>query len=265
MGNKKNYREFLKAVVLAVAVMMISGCDGVYQANEPLVQDSFEGSSGDWHEFYLDGDSGGSVTFSRDKLIVTTDGGARYGVYHSKPVSGHFYVEAVFEADEHVGLALIQAKDGRPNLDNYTILCVDTNDEGIVVVRVKRPSKTVWINVLDNTGKLRRATESSRRRPFQDADTYEHILTGKQYSVPFDRTNKRIRIFRDSGAGFFHFYYAVKKNIRGKEAAGWMEIAPSKDWASKNQEYYVALIGCSDGKAVFDAVEVVPQTDSGQE
>jgi len=257
MGNNQNYREFLKAVVLVVSVMTISGCDEVYKANEPLVQDSFAASSGDWHELYLQGDSGGSATFSRDKLIVTTGNGSKYGVYHSVPVSGHFYVEAAFEDDKHVGLALILAKDGRPDVENYTMLCVDTNEEGTVVVSVKDRQNGVD-NVLDNTGKLK-GTQSNRRRPFQDADTYEHVLTGKQYSVPFDRTNKRIRIFRDSGAGFFHFYYAVKKDIRSQEATGWMEIAPSKDWGNKDQEYYVALVACSDGEAVFDGIEVMPK------
>jgi hypothetical protein len=248
-------RGFFFPAVFAVSLLIsFAGCT----ETSLLLQDSFLSSSGDWREFYLKGDSGGGTTFSKDKLIITTAGGAKYGVYHSVPVSGHFYVEAAFEADEHVGLALIQAKDGRPDVDNYTMLCVNTNDEGIVVVSVKDRQNGVD-NVLDNTGKLRRATESSRRIPFQNADSYEHVLTGRQYSVPFDKTNKRIRIFRDSPAGFFHFYYAVKKNIRGKDASGWMEIAPSRDWADKGQKYYVALVACSDGKAVFDQVEVVPK------
>lgn len=239
------------ALVLSGSV----GCDETHISSPPLLCGDFASSTGDWNEFYLQGDSAGTTAFAGDKLIVTTSGGAKYGVYHSVPVSGHFYAEAVFEADEHIGIALIQAKNGKPDVDNYTMLCVDTNDEGIVVVSVKDCQNGVH-NVLDNTGKLQPALKNRRRR-FQDADTYEHVLTGKQYSVPFDETNKRIRIFRDSPAGFFHFYYAVKKNIRGKAATGWMELAPSKDWANKDRKYYVALVACSEGRAVFDGVEVV--------
>lgn len=227
---------------------------------QELFSDTFESPSSKWQEIYLEGDSGGSYAISDGKLTINVSGGARYGVYRSKPISGHFYAEAAFEEDENIGLALIQEKNGKPDIQNFTMLCVTTNQDGNVVVSVRDRQNGVD-NVLDNTGKL--GAKRTRRRPYQDADTYEHVLTGRQYSVPFDKTNKKIRIFRDGPAGFFHFYYAVKKNIRGKEAEGWMELAPSKDWAKPGQNYYVALIACSEGKAVLNSVKGVqkPQAD----
>ena len=121
---------------------------------------------------------------------------------------------------------MVHAKNGVPDPDNFTSICVNTNKEGKVVVQVydRQNGKD---NVFDNTGKL-------------GPERYKTILEN-QYSVPYDCTNKKIRIFRDGPAGFFHFYYAVKKKIRGEWAEGWMELAPSKVWGEPGQKYYVAL------------------------
>jgi len=248
-------KDLAALIMFTFSLVLFVGCDQVHKTRAPLIQGNFA-QAGDWNEFYLEGDSGGGTTVSGGKLVVSTANDAKFGVYHPVPVSGHFYAETAFEADEHVGLALVHDKNGTPDLKNYTMLCVDTNKDGNVVVSVKDCQNGVY-NVLDNTGKLKRAIERSRRRSSRNADTYEHVLTGKQYSVPFDQTNKRIRIFRDGPAGFLHFYYAVKKKFRGKDAAGWIELAPSKDWANKGQKYYVALVACSDGKAVFKGLDIV--------
>jgi len=220
-----------------------------------LFTDASESATGSWRQIYLQGGSGGGYFISNEKIYIAGREGIEYGIYHVEPISGHFYVEAEFEKDDNVGLALIQSKDGRADIQNFTMLCVDTNEEGNVVVRV-RDRQNGKDNVLDNTGKLAE-TNSRRRGRFSKADTYEHVLTGKQYSVPFDKTNKRIRIFRDGLAGFFHFYYSVKKEIRGEEADGWMELAPSRDWAEPGEKYFVALISTSKGGAAFTSLEVV--------
>jgi len=248
--------------LLTVGVFTIIEVDAA-AGTVTLFSDSFAAAGGQWSEVYLEGAGGGSYEISDGRLVIETTGGARYGLYNRQAVSGHFYAEAEFEADEHVALALIHEKDGQPDLANYTMLCVDRNAQGVVVVRV-RDRQQGKADVLDNTGKLLPWNERRRGR-FKNADTYEHVLTGKQYSVPFDRTNGKIRIFHDGPAGFFHFYYGVEKKIRGKLAEGWMEVAPSKDWAEPGQKFFVAAVACSDGKAVFKNVRAVQKPTADQD
>ena len=263
-----NIRELRNNIVVGIMLLTLSvfgcvSCEKSPAENTP--SDTFELQTRNWKEIYLDGNSSGSYSIKDGTLNITATHQGRYGVYHTTPISGHFHIDAVFEADKNVGLALIQEKDGVPDTDNFTMLTVNTNEEGTVVVRVtdRQGGKN---NVLDNTGKFtvdRYVDKPMARRAKFEADSYEHVLTGKQYSVPFDGTNKRLRIFHDNPAGFFHFYYGVKKHIRGKDAEGWMEIVPSKDWGIPGQKYYVALVALSEGQAKFDEVKAVikPETD----
>jgi len=195
---------------------------------QELINESFNSKSTDWKDIYLKGTKeGGKYSIRDGKLIVNAASSKSiYGVYHPTPLSGHFYAEVEFDKDDNCELALVHAKNGVPDPDNFTSICVNTNKEGKVVVQVfdRQNGKD---NVFDNTGKL-------------GPERYKTILEN-QYSVPYDCTNKKIRIFRDGPAGFFHFYYAVKKKIRGEWAEGWMELAPSKVWGEPGQKYYVAL------------------------
>jgi len=249
--------------ILLVSTAGLISCKKMPKAE--LLSDTFQSLNRNWKAVYLDGFEGGRHSVSDGKLRVSAGEDVRYGVYFTTPISGHFYVEASFEADENVGLALIQEKNGAPDTDNFTMLTVDTDEGGTVVVRVtdRQGGKD---NVLDNTGQFtveRYVDKPMARRAKWEADSYEHILTGTQYSVPFDQTNKRLRIFHDNPAGFFHFYYAVNKFIRNKNAEGWMEIVPSKDWGKPGQKYYVALVALSDGQTIFDEVMAIqkPETD----
>jgi hypothetical protein len=141
------------------------------------------------------------------------------------------------------------------------MITVDKED-GVVVVAV-RDSQKGKKDVLDNTGEFR--TERRRRRPRQANDDYKHVLNAEMYSVRFTETTKKVRIFRDSGPGFFHFYYGVKKEIHDEEASGWMELTPSKDWASQGQKYYVALVVLGEGEAVFKGVKAEQKPTADQD
>jgi len=246
---------FFSLVVMAVLGLACFGDSHV------LLEDDFGSASSDWKEVYLEGDSGGSYSVSDGMLKIKLDGEGRYGVYNTTPVSGHFLVEADFAKDENIGLALIQQKNGRPDVENYTMITVDKED-GLVAVAV-RDCQEGKKDVLDNTGEFR--TERRRRRPGQSRDDYKHVLTGEMYSVPYTQTTKRVRIFRDSGPGFFHFYYGVGKTIHGEWAEGWMELTPSKDWGSEGQKYYVALVALGEGEAVFKGVSAVQKPARDQD
>jgi hypothetical protein len=211
-----------------------------------LLVDTFDTASGQWIPVYLKGSTGSSHKIANKQLNITsTHPDTFYGVYSPVAVSGHFYAEVDFGKDKNTALAFIHEKNGKPDIDNFTMINVSTNKNGKVVVSLKDRQDGVD-NVLDNTGRL------GKKR-------YTHVLDN-QYSVPFTKTNKKFRIFRDNASGFFHLYYSVKKEIRGKQADGWIELAPSKDWSGPNQEFYIALVCISENssaKAQFNSVKII--------
>ena len=191
---------------------------------EVLLSGSFKSSSGQWQSIYLNGNAGGSSRTENGLMnVMSSRPDTIYGVYSPVSVSGHFYAEVEFGEDENTALALVHDKNGKPDTNNFTMITVDRNKDGKVVVSLKDRQAGVD-DVLDNTGRL------GKKR-------YTHILDN-QYSVPFTKTNKKLRIFRDDASGFFHLYYSVGKEIRGKRAEGWLELAPSKDRAKDGQKFY---------------------------
>jgi len=48
-----------------------------------------------------------------------------FRVYHPAPSSGHFYAELEFDKDNNCGLTLIHAKNGVPDTDNFTSICIN--------------------------------------------------------------------------------------------------------------------------------------------
>ncbi|MFC1783182.1 hypothetical protein ACFL02_06310 [Planctomycetota bacterium] len=221
-----------------------------------LIADSFDSTEDTWKEIYLAGaPQGGSHRISQGQLsIETTETKSVYGVYYPQKIAGHFYAEVEFNQDRGVGLALIQEKNGKPDPDNFTSIRINANAQGKVVVEVRDRQNGVD-NVLDHSGKMQR-------------QRYQTVLDN-QRSVPFDHTNKKIRIFRDGPAGFFHFYYAVKKNIRDQEAQGWMELAPGPDWGTGEQNFYVALYVHTEGacpeQVSFDNLRVMQKPTQDQD
>lgn len=248
-----SYLSFSFFIVAAVGLMC-------YGDSHILIEDDFGSDSSDWKEVYLEGTGGGNYSVSGGMLKIEMDREGWYGVYHTKPISGHFLVEADFAEDENIALALIQEKGGKPDVENYTMITVDKKD-GVIVVAV-RDCQSGQKDVLDNTGQFRK--QRGRRRPRQKNDDYRHVLNGQMYSVRFTETAKRVRIFRDSGPGFFHFYYSVGQTIHGKEACGWMELTPSKDWGKEVQNYYVALIALGKGETVFKNISAMQKPTADQ-
>ncbi len=199
----------------------------------------------------LDQGESGEFEITESGLLIKNNEDDRFIIINDERFTGSFYAEASFAKDENVALALIQRKGTEPDPDNYTMIRVDTNEEGQVVVSVNDRQNGID-NVLDYTGKhLRRIEDMEPER----RDDYDHVLDGTQYSVPFTQTAKKVRIFRESNSGFFHFYYAVAKELRGERAEGWMELAPSKDWGEPGTEYSVALISDNAGTVEYNSVE----------
>jgi len=224
----------ISAVIIITALACsVAFCDVLLENGQVLIRDSFDALSDNWNGFWLRENGGqGGYDLDKQKLYITLSGrNGLYGVYNRKSFSGHFYAQVEFGADRFCGLAIIQDKNGAPDVNNFTSVQVSQTNDGKTMLSVRDRQNGVD-NVLDNTGKM-------------DVNRYHHILDFA-YSVPFNKTNKKFRIFRDDLAGTFHFYYAVRQFIRGQWAEGWMELAPSRDWSPKGQPFYVALLVNSD-------------------
>jgi hypothetical protein len=258
----KTYSQFICQIMKTlklIFIFLLAGCTVAFtQQAGNQTSKAFNTKSGIWKKLYLAGSSGGKYKLTPGSLELDTPDGVMYGLYNSSPITGHFYTEVGFKVDDNINLVLFHEKNRKPDLNNYTGMRVEKNNSGVAAVKVFDRQNGID-NVLDNTGKL------SKRKggPFLKNDGYEHELTGKEYSVPYTKTNKLIRIFYDSAAGFFHFYYSVKKIIRGKSAEGWMEIAPSRNWGKPGQKFFAALMGNKKGKSTFKnfRVEKKPAAD----
>ena len=202
---------------------------------QDLINENFSSPNTDWQAVSVSGS--GNFSFSGGKLTVNANSNSTYGVYNTQTLSGHFYIEVEFEADDNVALALFNANGGSPDIANYSLIKVESNG-GTPVVSIS-DKQNGSSDVLDNTGK----TDKNKR--------YSNTLNASTFSVPYTSTNKKLRIFRHEDEGFIHFYYAVKKTIKGQEAEGWMELAPSKEWSQLSGNFYLGLVAI-DGSATFD-------------
>lgn len=239
-------------ILPAVSGSGVGNCQNFTENGAVLLAESFNSFSHNWKEIDVKGvETGGEYRVSDGQLKLNVATGAGwYGVYHEKSVSGHFYAEVEFDREVGCGLVLLKEKESKPDPDNFTSLWVDTNEAGKVVVEVRDRQNGVD-SVFDASGKM------AQRR-------YRAVLDNER-SVPFTSTDKKIRIFRDGPAGFFHFYYAVKKEIRGEWAQGWMELAPGPDWGEGEQNFFVALCVDSAEPAAFDNLRVVQKPTEDQD
>ena len=251
--------------LLSLVFFMFSACSGKSAASSEILSETFNRLSPSWQELSLSSGKAGLIEIKEGQLRISAQSPLQ-GVYHQQTATGHFFVEAAFAQDKNVGLALIQEKNGKPDVENYTMICVDQGDRGLVVVRVK-DCQNGKRDVLDNTRltDFSIVPDSAKEQvgTHLGEDLYEQVLTGTQYSVPFTNTDKKIRIFREANGGFFHFYYGVRKTIHGKEASDWMELRPSKDWAKPGTQYYAALVALNKGEAVFNSIKALqkPRAD----
>jgi hypothetical protein len=199
--------------------------------NKLLVEETFDTASNHWQAVSLAGATGtwALVSGAMEMDLTATD--ARFGLCRDHMISGHFYVDVDFTNRGCAGLGLIQINNGEPDTDNFTGITVDTNAAGQWVIRV-RDRQAGADDVLDNTGAFTAGEQAQR---------YTHVLTNR-YSAPFAQPAGKLRILRDHRSGFFHFYYAVRKQIRGAWAEGWMELAPSRCWGSATQAYQAVLL-----------------------
>lgn len=199
-----------------------------------LIDAPFSGDNGRWKSVALSGN--GQLDFEQGRLNVASDAKGIFGAFHDKKLSGHFLIEVDFSPNDQAALAIFRANGDRPDLNNYSMIRIEK--EGGVPVLAIQDVQNGKRNVLDCTGAA-------------DRNRYQLFLDGKTHSVPFTDTNHRFRILRHAGEKFIHFYYQVKKNVRGKEAIGWMELAPSKEWPQLDGDFLMGLLAVN-GSASFD-------------
>jgi hypothetical protein len=154
-------------------------------------------------------------------------GPSRSVVTSPQTISGHFIAEVSLDVEAGGGLVLMHDLDGRPDPQNLIAIEVSRDDKDQTVVRAidVRAGKP---DVLDPTQQIDRAR-------------YRHVLDG-QYSLPFKRTDLRLRIARDGATGFFRLSYAVSKTLRGDQANGWISLAPVPGWAESGQAFHIGVL-----------------------
>lgn len=216
-------------------------------------EDRFSSNSKTWQPISFEGRPRGSYTIAGGRLSIDAAGDGFYGVYNTQAVSGHFYVIADYAADDNVALVLFSNEDGQPDPDNYTLMRIETQD-GLVRVAINDRQHGTK-DVLDRTHSRIPYTRGHPR------DGYSHTLDGNKVSLPYTRTDKRIKIFRHKGSNYFQFYYGIRGSFYGSEGADWMELRSSPNWQTGGS-YFVGLVSTG-GPAEFTKVKVcvTPQTD----
>lgn len=232
-------RKYIQYILLLE--ILACGFSVFAQSETVRFTDDFDNEASGWKPFAIDGSSG-HFSNSNGSLQVDLEEGKAYGAYYSTATfSGHFEVEVDFSEDRNLALALIKSIDEKPSFDDYSMITMTKNDDDIIEIKLTDIQKGKK-DVFDHAG----LAERSR---------YSHLLTGDVYSIPYNKTAKKLRILRHDGEKFLHFYYAVEKEVNGKIYDDWMELAPSKEWGNLSASYYVGLLSLN-GTARFDGVKV---------
>ncbi|UII77668.1 hypothetical protein LV716_07835 [Flagellimonas sp. HMM57] len=211
------------------------------QSGTVVYSEDFTNGANGWMPF---GPNGASGLFKavEGKLKVSLESGDIYGAYYSSAdFSGHFEVEVDFLEDSGVALGLIKSTNGKPSSDDYAMITITRNNDGIIEIKLVDEQEGKK-DVFDNTGLAKRAR-------------YTHLLTGQEYSVPYTKTAKKLRILRHDGEKFLHFYYAVEKQVDGVVYQDWMELAPSKEWGDLSQPYFIGVFSLDETVHV-DSIKV---------
>ncbi len=189
---------------------------------------------------------------SKDELsLASKKADALEGAYLPEALQGHFVLEASVDGKGAYGLALYAEQDGKPAPDNYLMIELSQNEDGVPTVSV-RDRQNGQVAVFDATGELFRAYEEKFPRKKKKklkqfiARRYQHQLDGA-YSVPFDQPDGRLKIVRNALSNCFHLYYGVSMEVNGKERSGWLEFPPVQDWLGEGSTWYPAFV--AGGKA----------------
>lgn len=224
-----------------VGILLILSHSATAQFGTLLYSDDFANQSEDWKALSLDGTTG-SIEWINGKLSIDKEVGTAFGAYYSASnFSGHFEVEVEFDQEHGAALALIKEVNGELSMQDYVMLTIGLDSLGVLEVKLIDKQRGTP-NVLDNTQLI-------------DKARYAHSLTGEEYSIPFTETANKLRILRHEREQFLHFYYAVEREIDGVVYQDWIELAPSREWGTFIDSYYIGLFS-TDGKVQFDNLQL---------
>lgn len=239
-------RKYLSLPLIVIISLICTSV--IAQFGTTIYSDDFSGQLDNWEPFALD-EATGTLEIVNDQLQISLTSGAYFGALYSETAfSGHFNVEVDFAEEHGVGLALVKAVNGQPSFEDYSMITIGRNNDGIIEVKLT-DKQNGRKDVLDNTN----LAEDSR---------YTQLLTGAEFSIPFNKTANKLRIFRHEREQFLHFYYAVEKEVDGEVFQDWIELAPSREWGMNIDDYFIGVIAL-EGTVNFDNIRVaqMPLTD----
>ena len=190
-----------------------------------------------------------------DQLELRLDeSDAMMALLAASPTGGPFVAEVGFDQDRGAALVLVREKDGKPDPDNYTSICVTTDANGRVTANV-HDRQDGEADVLDSrllppgsstrptttqSHATRPATSPSALAPMDAAyrAQFSTALVG-QNPAPVKKTSGKLRIVRDYVSGMIRFYCAIRPEILGEACTGFLEVQPSPEWDNYRGLYYV--------------------------
>ncbi|GEM_PF-596482 len=172
----------------------------------------------------------------------------------ANPTGGPFVAEVDFDQDLSAALVLVREKDGKPDPDNYTSICVATDANGQVTATVQ-DRQNGRADVLDSrfvppgggmgpsttqSAATRPATSQAALAPMDAAyrARFSAALVGRN-AMPAKPTSGKLRIFRDYVSGMIRFYCEIRPEILGEACTGFVEVQPSPEWDNYKGLYYV--------------------------
>lgn len=195
----------------------------------------------------LAGAEGTSAIVDGKLELRVDEPGAVLALLPTKSQGGPFVVEVNFDQDNAAGLVLVREKDGKPDPENYTSICVETDAEGVVRLSV-RDRQNGRADVFDSrfappmsaTQPASTQPATATTKPVMDPAYRARFSTplAGQFSVPARKTSGKLRIFRDIFSGMIRFYCEVRPEILGEARTGFIELQSTPEWDNYAGPYY---------------------------
>lgn len=68
---------------------------------------------------------------------------------------------------------------------------------------------------------------------------FREISFNHQYSVPYDRPDRKVKILLNGYSGYTHIYIGTSKTVKGERGSGWVELSPIDMLAGRYRDFII--------------------------